>query len=357
MSFRIPASIPLRSSCKEALSETSRLCIVFFVSGMSDWSGAESEFTTEALLEEREEVEAGEAAIFPFTMLPSLGKKSVSLAGEGRLAAFPLVILFLGGTQLLDWLPWATAPHSSAQPYGAHCSHHDTRPRPQQNYKCQQATTDRPESGGQNSGKTTDSPRARLLPSVIPGHPTLARVVVAGTFFILAAVIAGLFLFFYIYCRHKDEYADLEEGLLSRRRCFKPQLEDVEAGLPTYKTTPVAFRRAPLRTFWRTEKEDDDSYTRSKKTFQGLANILGRKTRTKMRDDDRQVDDGDLRKLGKDRNMTEVKEKLKTEQKRSSDMSDPLKKKDKGDHKKKEDGETSKKDNKSTRKTETSEDN
>ncbi|XP_073423445.1 uncharacterized protein [Dendrobates tinctorius] len=145
--------------------------------------------------------------------------------------------------------------------------------------------------------------------AVIPGHPTLARVVVAGTFFILAAVIAGLFLFFYIYCRHKDEYADLEEGLLSRRRCFKPQLEDVEAGLPTYKTTPaVPFRRAPLRTFWRTEKEDedsdnsddDDSYTRRKKTFQGLA----------------------------------------------------LKKKAKGDHKKKKDGETSKKDNKSSRKTE-----
>ncbi|XP_077140521.1 uncharacterized protein LOC143805280 isoform X2 [Ranitomeya variabilis] len=224
------------------------------------------------------------------------------------------------------------------------------------------------QSAIQVNGSTATSHYHKLIKrcwnKVIPGRPTLARVVVAGTFFILAAVIAGLCLFFYIYFRHKDEYADFEEGLLSRRRCFKPHLEDVEAGLSRYMTTLVPFmRRVQPRIFWRTKKEDedgddredDDGYTQSEKSFQSLSNMLGRKMKSKMRDDDendRQVGDRDLRKPGKDQNMKKVKEKPKTtEQERSSDMSVPLKKKDKGDLKKK-DGKTLKKDNKSAQKTE-----
>ncbi|XP_066436588.1 uncharacterized protein [Eleutherodactylus coqui] len=71
----------------------------------------------------------------------------------------------------------------------------------------------------------------RCWSKVISGRPTLAKVVVAGSFFALFALVAGAGLFFYIYFRHKDHFAEIEEELVSGKRRYKPQLEDAGNGL------------------------------------------------------------------------------------------------------------------------------
>ncbi|XP_075690877.1 uncharacterized protein LOC142659051 [Rhinoderma darwinii] len=101
----------------------------------------------------------------------------------------------------------------------------------------------RPLQPGQGSKYSEDLPLMRSLPgkkesrlagwfrntsdkfwnSVIPGRPTLAKVVVAGASFFAIALGLGLYLFIYVYRKVHPEYVKLETELLQGKRVFRPE--------------------------------------------------------------------------------------------------------------------------------------
>ncbi|XP_075684321.1 uncharacterized protein LOC142652556 [Rhinoderma darwinii] len=68
--------------------------------------------------------------------------------------------------------------------------------------------------------KTVD----RCWNSVIPGRPILSRVIVAGIFFLLIALLLGLWLFFCVYYKLKPEYLKVQKELLEGKRIFRSDL-------------------------------------------------------------------------------------------------------------------------------------
>ncbi|XP_071980622.1 uncharacterized protein [Engystomops pustulosus] len=213
------------------------------------------------------------------------------------------------------------------------------------------------------NGSTETSYHHRLIKRcwdlVIPGRPTLAKVIVTGSCLIGIALTAGLSLFFYIYCRHKDRLEEIEEDLFMGKRCFKPQLEDLELGLSeVHVAKPVSFMKKVISHKIRRRKEheedeqsgedemEDDSQNESENkeklntpSPRGLTSTMLRKKREQIRDEEEepaeesQLHDGDPRKTtikdkakgaeGKERKTKE----LKTEKGESSEESDPKKKK------------------------------
>ncbi|XP_056398461.1 uncharacterized protein LOC130293610 isoform X2 [Hyla sarda] len=59
--------------------------------------------------------------------------------------------------------------------------------------------------------------------SVIPGRPTLAKIVVLGTIFITIALVLGIALFIYVYRKVHPEYNALMNDLLQGKRIFKSE--------------------------------------------------------------------------------------------------------------------------------------
>ncbi|XP_069799156.1 uncharacterized protein [Dendropsophus ebraccatus] len=137
--------------------------------------------------------------------------------------------------------------------------------------------------------------------TVITGRPTLSKVVVGGSIFILTALVAGLSLFCYVYCKYKDLYAEIEEDLLTGRRQFRPQLDDEKKGLLGIGTDkPDSFMRKIKRNKWRKQPEEEgreEGEDREEENKEEDEPHRTRRDRTRHKEpDESQVQGGDLKK-------------------------------------------------------------